>query len=96
MQNLTAAKSDDRRKALVAVRDTLATAIDGAVDHGDGTVAQLVAQYRATLTEIAEIDAGQPAKKVTVVDELAGRRQSRTSGAADPVRPARRRKSGDG
>jgi hypothetical protein len=96
MQNLRAAQSNDRRKALVAARDTLATAIDGAVSRGDGTVAQLMAQYRATLADIAELDAGAAPQKVTVVDELAGRRQNRTTGAPDFVRPARRRKSGDG
>jgi hypothetical protein len=94
--NLEAAQSDDRRAALVVGRDTLATAIDGAVSRGDGTVAQLMAQYRATLAEIAELDAVAAPQKVTVVDELAGRRKTRAAGAADSVRPARRRESGDG
>lgn len=96
MSNLKAAQSNDRREALVEARDTLARAIDGAVSRGDGTVAQLVAQYRATLAEIAELDAANPTQTVTVVDELAGRRKNRDAASADSVRPARRRKSGDG
>jgi hypothetical protein len=94
--NLDAAQSGDRRLALERARDTLAEAIDGAVSRGDGTVAQLVAQYRATLTEIALMDAEQVSPKVTVLDEIASRREARSAGAADSVRPARRGKSGNG
>ncbi len=93
--NLTAARSNDRRRALEVARDTLAAAIDAAVSRGDGTVAQLVAQYRATLVEIDDIAAGK-VRKVTTVDELAGRRQNRSTGSADSVRAAGRGKSGDG
>lgn len=59
MDNLEAAQTGDRRKALEVARDTAAAALDAAVMRGDGTVAQLLAQYRATLAELA----GLPAQK---------------------------------
>lgn len=90
--NLTAARSNDRRRALEVLRDTLAEKLDTTESQ---VHAQLAAQYRATLAEIAELDAAEPAQKVTVLDELASRRQDRSTVAVDPVRPARRGKSGD-
>lgn len=52
MNNLTAAQSGDIRKALEELRDTLAEQLDKteAQIH-----AQLAAQYRATLTELAAL-----------------------------------------
>ena len=92
--NLEAARSGDRRRALEQVRDTLAAAIDGAVDRGDGTVAQLVAQYRATLDQLSAL--GEPERKATVLDELTARRKARDGDPADRSRATGRRKSGDG
>jgi hypothetical protein len=54
--NLEAARSGDRRKALEVARDTAAAALDAAALKGDGTVAQILAQYRSTLAEIAELE----------------------------------------
>ena len=78
--NLTAAQSNDRREALVALRDTLATMLDQteAQIH-----AQLAAQYRATLAEIAEIDAAKAGKPKGVRDELKAKRDARTGGRAE-------------
>lgn len=57
--NLEAAQTGDRRVALEKARDTAAAAIDAAVARGDGTVAQLIAQYRATLADIAQLGEAQ-------------------------------------
>lgn len=75
--NLQAAQTGDRREALVALRDTLATMLDQteAQIH-----AQLAAQYRATLAEIAEIEAAVNGKPKGVRDELKDRRDSRQGG----------------
>ena len=73
--NLTAARSNDRRKALVALRDTLA----GLLDTTESQVhAQLSAQYRATLAEIAEIDAAGSAKPRGLRDELKAKRETKS------------------
>lgn len=81
MVNLEAARSNDRRRALEALRDTLAAALDVA----EPTVqAQIAAQYRAALTELA----GLPITGVvTKRDELAARRADRKS-TAQAVKPA--------
>jgi hypothetical protein len=77
--NLSAAQSDDRRQALVALRDTLA----GLLDTTESQVhAQLSAQYRATLLEIAEIDGLSAVKPKGGVDELKAKRDSRSGGRA--------------
>lgn len=48
-----------------------------------GVRAQIAAQYRATLAEIAELEREQaPAEKGTGLDELNARRAARASGAA--------------
>ena len=77
MNNLSAAQTGDRRDALVALRDTLASMLDTteAQIH-----AQLAAQYRATLADIAEIDAATGAKPKGVRDELKSKRDARTGG----------------
>lgn len=82
MSNLDAARSNDRRRALEQLRDTLAAALDGAEPN---VQAQLAAQYRAALSELAGLpDTGRVNKR----DELAARRQDRQS-AAKAVEPAR-------
>ena len=72
-------KSDDRRVALEALRDELADALKTC---SVGVKAQLAAQYRATLKELAELP---DPKKVTKADELANRRKARLAAAAPPV-----------
>ena len=68
--NLEAARTEDRRTALVALRDTLA----GLLDTTESQVhAQLSAQYRGTLAEIAEID-GVAVKPKGLRDELKAKR----------------------
>ena len=52
--NQVAAGSDDQRAALVALRDTLAHKLDTVEAN---VHAQLAAQYRATLADIAALDA---------------------------------------
>lgn len=70
--NLTAAQSGSHREALITLRDTLAEQLDTteAQIH-----AQLAAQYRATLAELAALE--QPEEKRGAVDELKARRQSK-------------------
>ena len=78
--NVEAAKSGDRRLALEVLRDTLAEQLDttSASIH-----AQLAGQYRAVLSELAEL---QSAGKVTLDDALAERRARRKRGAVGSVR----------
>ena len=75
--NLTAARTEDRRAALVELRDTLASLLDSTEAQ---VHAQLAAQYRAALAEIAEIDAARADKPKGVRDELKAKRDSRTGG----------------
>jgi hypothetical protein len=88
MSNLEAAQSGDPLRALEQARDTLATAIDGAVSRGDGTVAQLVAQYRASLADIEELKRSQPAEQESELDRIRNRRAARDGVAADHPRAA--------
>ena len=53
--NLDAAKTGDRRRALEVLRDTLAEQLDTTESQ---VHAQLAAQYRATLTDLAELSIG--------------------------------------
>ena len=77
--NLSAAQSNNRREALVALRDTLASLLDTTESQ---VHAQLSAQYRGTLAEIAEIDAASGEKPKGGVDELKSKRDARTGGRA--------------
>lgn len=72
--NLEAARTDDRRQALVALRDTLAGLLDGTEAQ---VHAQLAAQYRGTLAEIAEIDGATAEKPKGLVDEIKARREAK-------------------
>jgi glycine cleavage system regulatory protein len=72
-KNLTAAQSGDRKQALEVLRDTLAAQIDTTEAN---VHAQLSAQYRATLAELAEI-AGTLTKPKGSIDELKSRREDR-------------------
>ena len=77
VMNLVAAQSGDRRKALEALRDTLA----GLLDETEAQVhAQLAAQYRATLNDLAALDDVKAPKGS--VDELKVKRDSRSGGRA--------------
>jgi hypothetical protein len=65
--NLIAAQSGDRRAALLALRDTLA----GLLDTTDKQIhAQLAAQYRATLADLAAL---KPEDGKTARERLAER-----------------------
>lgn len=76
--------NDDRRTRLMKLRDDLEVAMESA---GTGVLAQLAAQYRATLADLAALD--EPADEVTLADELAARRTGRGAGTNAPA-PARR------
>lgn len=79
------ASSGDRLQALEAVRDRLATMIDETDDVR--AIASLVAQMRATLSEIAELSKGKGAK--SGLDELLDRR----AGRAKPLRDGKAREA---
>jgi hypothetical protein len=68
--NTTAAATNDRREALVALRTTLAAQLDGTESN---VHAQLAAQYRATLADIDEID-----KAVKLEEDFASDASSHT------------------
>ena len=69
LTNLAAAQSGSTRVALETLRDTLAEQLDAATSN---VHAQLAAQYRATIADIAALDA--PAETKGAVDELKARR----------------------
>lgn len=75
MTVLAAAQSNNRRAALVALRDTLASAIDLAEPQ---VVAQLAGQLRQVL---AELDALPAAGAKSRTDELKERRAARRAAA---------------
>ena len=79
MSILEAAQSGDRHATLVALRDKLASELD---DTESQVHAQLSAQLRGTLAEIAEIDAASGEKPKGGVDELKSKRDARTGGRA--------------
>lgn len=91
--NLEAAQSGDPLVALEVARDTLAVAIDGAVSRGDGTVAQLMAQYRATLADIVAVKAAKKPEQESDLDRIRREREARNGAAADRPRATGRRKS---
>ena len=74
---LPVAQTGDRRKTLEALRDKLASELD---DTDKQVHAQLSAQLRGTLAEIAEIDAANGVKPKGGVDELKAKRDTRTGG----------------
>lgn len=75
--NLEAARTGDARKALEALRDTLASLLDSTEAQ---VHAQLAAQYRATLADLAAID-GAGAKPKGLLDELGAKRVAKGRGA---------------
>ena len=76
------AAQQSRLAALIATRDALAVAIDA----GGGTVAQNVAQFRAVLSDIAELEKEAGTKKGTALDEVNARRAAKA--AKGPTRSA--------
>ncbi len=70
--NLAAATSGDTRKALEALRDTLASLLDSTEAQ---VHAQLAAQYRATLADLAALD--DSAKPKGLRDELKAKRDAK-------------------
>lgn len=81
---LEAAQSDDRLEALIAMRDTLAQAIDACESMRD--LAALNRQLMDVLKEIAEL--APDAKAGDPIDDLASRRAARRAGAAKGSRRA--------
>jgi hypothetical protein len=90
MSNLSAAQANDHRAALVALRDDLAAALDAAEPN---VKAQLAAQYRAVLNELAALP---DETKVSIRDDLAGRRADRQSAAKAPKSAGRGKVVGGG
>ena len=78
--NLSAAQSGNQRQALVELRDTLASLLDTTESQ---VHAQLSAQYRGVLAEIAAMDAEQAPEEMSPLDEIAARRAARNGDAAD-------------
>lgn len=78
---LDAAKSDDYRRTLVALRDGLATAFDTADPN---LRPQISGQLRAVLADLATLPAE---KKATPTDEIRARREARrqSTAASDAV-----------
>ena len=74
--NLEAAQSGDARAALVALRDTLAAAMDEARPD---MLPQLAGQYRSVVKDLASMPGGA---KVSKQDELKRRREERIAAAA--------------
>ena len=75
--NLSAASSGDHRAALEALRDTLASLLDTSEAN---VHAQLAAQYRATLADLAALD-NVAAKPKGLRDELKAKRDAKDRGA---------------
>lgn len=75
-----AALEGDRKQTLIALRDTLAEAIDGCESKRD-----LAALSRQLTDVLAQIDAVPDPKAVSAVDDLASRRAARIAGTADPA-----------
>lgn len=75
---MDALKSDDHRAALEALRDLLAEDLAAARRAGTGTVAQIAAQYRATLAELAALPPSD--RQRDTVDELKAARAKRRAG----------------
>ena len=76
--NREAAASGDTRAALEALRDTLASLLDTTEAQ---VHAQLAAQYRATLADIAALD-GVAGKPKGLRDELKAKRDTKQGGRA--------------
>lgn len=75
-KNATAAKSGDRRKALIELRDSLAEVIDNGSEFAkiNGSFA-----YRQVLAELAEMDAAKaPPTPKGVADDLRARREAKS------------------
>ena len=83
------AAKESQLAALIALRDELAAAIDGAPPT---VLPQIVAQFRATLKDIAELGGGgeQAKPKETGLSDFEKRLRERESGA----KVSRRSKSG--
>lgn len=70
----------DRLESLLALRDRLAREIDGCRSARD--VAALSARLMSVLEQVAEVEAQQPKRGGTPLDELERRRAARMSAAA--------------
>jgi hypothetical protein len=90
---LAAAQSDDVRRALVALRDGLASSFDQADVN---MRPQISGQLRAVLADLASLSSG---KKESVTDEIRARREARrgattTRESAAPRKNVERRRRG--
>ena len=65
---------DDHRRRLEALRDMLDSALSVASPE---MLPQLAGQYRATLSDIAKLDAAEP--KAMIHDDLVAKRRARRS-----------------
>ena len=84
----------DNVARLEKLRDDLRDALDLAAESGAGTVAQLAAQYRATLADLLVLSPPAATGPVSKLDELKERRAFRDNNedrppAAKTVSPAR-------
>lgn len=79
----------DRLKSLQALRDRLASQIDGTDSSRD--VAALSQRLMDVLAQIDEVVKAQPESKGTVRDEVARKRAERQAGASRSRRSAGRR-----
>ena len=75
-----AVNTGDRLKALEALRDELAAAIDSCDSPRD--LASLAARLMDALAQVDELKAATPAQEGTPLDALRQRREARKSGAA--------------
>lgn len=78
------ARSPSRIERLKVLRDQLTVAAAAA---SPGVLPKVAAQLRATLAEIAEVEAAGK-KKVSAVDDLARKRAARRANPADLPAPA--------
>jgi len=84
--------SDDRKtdtiERLEHLRDDLRGAMDAAILAGAGTVAQISAQYRATLAELLALSPPAESGPKSKLDELKERRErNHAPGSAGPPTP---------
>jgi hypothetical protein len=84
-----ALKSDDHRAALEELRDLLADSLRSADDN---VRAQIAAQYRNTIAELAAL----PNREKSEADELVERRKARRAGTDAKQRAKQRRGSKPG
>jgi len=91
MSNLEAARSGDRRRALEVLRDTLAEQID---TTESATHAQLAAQYRAVLADLAALSLGEEGSDAESIANTVALRLAHSVPSSNARRGGRLRPSG--